>query len=234
MFIRTAKALLPVFLLVAYPATIAAQDSSALLQQLRQTLGGELPGAIHVKASGSGYVPPATKDGTHQTYWIKSYEQDADLSGLSITERVVRVDDRKTGDSRTENRTAKATGSWADQVAFWTTPHGFVAGAASHPITVTSETLLGNTYQVISFTAPGGQPVRGYVNADKILERVRTSYEAPGQGTVDLEAIFLDWGDFKGVKFPRLLIQHQNQQLARVLVVADVTAQPAANNTARK
>ena len=52
----------------------------------------------------------------------------------------------------------------------------------------------------------------------------RTEFERPGIGTVQFEAIYLDWSDHGGVRYPDLIIEKENNELARILVVDTVTA----------
>lgn len=113
----------------------------------------------------------------------------------------------------------------SDESVLWTTPHGFLAGAASGKATATKETLSGTPYQVIAFTTPGGRQVRGYMNDQDVLERTRTETTDPKLGKVVHETVFLQWGDFDGLKFPTLLIQKENDQVARILVVEKVDSQ---------
>lgn len=110
----------------------------------------------------------------------------------------------------------------SDESVFWTTPHGFLAGAASGKATATKETLFGTPYQVVVFTTPGGRQVRGYVNDQNVLERTRTETTDPKLGKVLLETVFLQWGDFKGVRYPTVVIHKENDQVARILIVDKV------------
>lgn len=113
----------------------------------------------------------------------------------------------------------------SDESVVWTTPHGFLAGASSGKATVSKETLFGTPYQVIAFTTPGGRQVRGYVTDQNVLERTRTETTDPKLGKVVHETVFLQWGDFEGLKFPTLLIEKENDQVARILVVEKVESQ---------
>jgi hypothetical protein len=101
------------------------------------------------------------------------------------------------------------------------TPIGFVAAAMTAQATVTTETLFGTTYKVISFTAANGQPVRGYVTEQNVLERIR-SERVDDKSKVPIEAVFSSWQDFDGVRFPSLLIRKVNDQVQGILVVTKV------------
>lgn len=110
----------------------------------------------------------------------------------------------------------------ADEAVLWTTPHGFLVGATSRKATAATETLLGTKYTVLAFASPGGRQVRGYVNEQNVLERTRTEIVDPARGRVRVETVFLQWGDFNGVRFPTVWIQKENDQVTRILIVDKV------------
>lgn len=113
------------------------------------------------------------------------------------------------------------------------TPVGFLASALAAKATLTTETLFGTPYKVISFTAANGQQVRGYVTDQNVLERIRT--EAPGgKGKTPVEVVFFSWQDFNGVRFPSVMIQKEHDQVQRILVVSQVESAgaPAPTNEA--
>ena len=235
MFTRIATATLPVFLLLhptaqvraaeaprfASPAVSSVDDAATLLQKVQQALAKSAPKSIHITAAGSGYTYP---DNTKQSYWIKYYTGRIDLAAHSGDETIVRSTDPVKDKGTTEDRKFGGTGPWSDQVSFWTMPFAFLSGAGSNQATVTMETVQGTPYQVVTFTPPMGQPVSGYITSKNVLDRIRTSYDDPSGGKVDVEVFFDDWGDFSGLKYPRMIIRHDNHQLARVLIVKAVTS----------
>ena len=105
--------------------------------------------------------------------------------------------------------------------AIWRTPLGFLAAATAGQASVTSETLFGTKYQVITVTGPNQQTVRGYVTEKNVLERIRTE-RRDGAATVRLETVFFDWRDFNGVRFPSLIIEKENDEVSRILVVTEM------------
>jgi hypothetical protein len=94
-------------------------------------------------------------------------------------------------------------------------PLGFLAGAASRAPAMRSETVLGTPYQIVTFTTASGEQVHGYFSKDNVLERTRTEVNK-----VPIETVFMSWQDFDGLKYPSLIIEKENGQLARVLVVS--------------
>jgi len=208
------------FLLLAFPIASLAQDASAVLLTVQQGIGKELPPEIRLIARGSGYVL-ANADGVARHFGIESYTQELDLKSQTLSERIVPANSSAAGapPPAPETHTARADSPWSTQYILWLTPYGFLSGATARAATVTSETLEGAKYRVLSFTLTGGQPVRGYVNEQNVLERVRTTIQDPARGKVEIEAIYSYWMDFNGSKFPTMIIQKQNAEVSRILVV---------------
>lgn len=73
--------------------------------------------------------------------------------------------------------------AWAQQLEIWTTPWGFLKGAASMPATARTETVGGRTLNVVTWNSPlrspGGAQYRlvGYISPDNMVERVQTWLE---------------------------------------------------------
>lgn len=104
----------------------------------------------------------------------------------------------------------------------WASAFGFLEGAMTRSATLAPETVAGTKYQVLTFTTPSGQQVKGYVTDQNVLERTTTNYKDPALGDVTFEAVYRDWSDFGGVKFPTMIIEKQNGQLSRILIVSKV------------
>jgi hypothetical protein len=209
-------------LLLVLPTVGAAQsDAAALVEQMRQAIG-QVPRTLRVIAAGSGYLPARDGGGgSGGRFRIERYTQELDLGVPAERERVVRVDSTAGKPEEREIGTLDATpdAPWADRYRLWSSPFGFLLGAQSHATHVTRSTVLGTEYRVISFTADDGNEVEGYVNDQNLLERTRTEIDDPALGKVQFEAIYLQWADFDGVKFPSLVIEKKNEALTRVLVV---------------
>jgi hypothetical protein len=221
----TRNAIVSLFLLLAFPVAILAQDASAVLQALQQAIGKAPPPKIRVTARGSGYVL-TTANGVPRHFGIDSYIQELDLTSQTVSEHTVPANAGATGAESPppEAHTARADAPWSTQYVLWMTPYGFLTGATTRTATVASETLEGAKYNVVSFTPTGGQAVRGYVNDQNVLERVRTTFQDPARGKVDVEAIYSYWMDFNGSKFPTMIIRKENGELSRILVVEKVEA----------
>ena len=225
MLIRTALVLMPAIVLAAaaLPRAVAAQDAQGLLDAVRQNMGKQLPQRLTITAAGSGFAP-ASGSKERQQYRIERFTQQIDVEARTMSERVVRgAAAGASGGGKEDTRDVTAGSSWAEQHALWTNPLGFLTGAASGPATVKEDTLYGTPYQVVTFTPANGQPVHGYVTKENVLERTRTEVDK-----VPVESVFLAWQDFNGLKYPSLIIQKQDGELARILVVSAV-GQPASD-----
>jgi hypothetical protein len=205
-------------------ASAAAQESNAL-DELRKALG-PAPRSLRVVAAGSEYVPAEAQPGTRQHVRIRTVTQELDLTAARL-EQHFQIADLRPGvaqPTRTRNDVSTGSAAWADQYALWTTPYGFLAAASSQTPRVTMETVSGRRYRVVTVTPAPGHEVRGYINENNALERTRTEFERPGVGPVQFEAVYLDWSDHGGVRYPDVIIHKENNELARILVVDNVTA----------
>jgi glyoxylase-like metal-dependent hydrolase (beta-lactamase superfamily II) len=105
--------------------------------------------------------------------------------------------------------------AWSQQLQIWTTPWGFLRGAAAHNATVRSRKFDGVNYRVVTWSpeqkAPSGQAYRlvGYINDGSIVERVETWVEHPVFGDMHVEFTYSDYRDFSGLKVPGRIAQKQ-------------------------
>ena len=128
--------------------------------------------------------------------------------------------------NQTQVRDAR-TDAGAVQIAL--TPHGFLkaaAAAAGASVTMRRDTGRddgrddvrddgrspgrndGRAVQVVSFSI-GAHPVTGVVNDQGLVERVETRLFNNVLGDMVVEALFSDYRDYKGVKFPARIQQRQ-------------------------
>ena len=73
---------------------------------------------------------------------------------------------------------------------------------------------------MITFTLPGGHTVVGYINDKDLIERVET--KAGDQNDVPVEALYRDYADLNGLKFPTMIIEKQAGAPSLILVVKEV------------
>ncbi len=215
---RLATCTVTLLLLLIGPAAAQAQDTThsqdttqpqnatTVLEQLQRTIAKQMPTAITLTARGSGYRIVNGDKAVPQHFKIDNYTQQLDLAGNTASERIDADGKQTTGSA---------------PYLFWTSPYGFLAGAMKYHATLSTDTLWGTKYDVLTFTV-GGQQVRGYINDKHELERTRTAFKDPARGMVGFEAVYDEWTDFKGVKAPTMIIEKENDQPSRILIVNQV------------
>lgn len=89
----------------------------------------------------------------------------------------------------------------------WLTPHGFIKAATTGNPVARSLTVRGAKKTVISFTAPNKTKFEGILNDQNLVEQIETRFDNPVLGDTVFEAVFRDYKDFAGVKFPTHILQ---------------------------
>jgi glyoxylase-like metal-dependent hydrolase (beta-lactamase superfamily II) len=122
--------------------------------------------------------------------------------------------------------------AWAQQLQIWTTPWGFLLGAASHRPALQMKTVDDVRYRVVSWSpdqkAPSGAPYRleGFINDENVLERVNTWVEHPIMGDLLVETRFSSYQDAGGLKVPAQIRQSQGGMETFVVSINSVRANP--------
>jgi glyoxylase-like metal-dependent hydrolase (beta-lactamase superfamily II) len=108
------------------------------------------------------------------------------------------------------------------QTQIWFTPQGFIKEALARNAAVTTQTVLGKTKTVISFTASNNVKLEGTLNDQGLVEEVTTWLASPVLGDTKLEVAFEDYKDFGGVKFPSRIIEKEGGYPVLDVTVTDV------------
>jgi glyoxylase-like metal-dependent hydrolase (beta-lactamase superfamily II) len=122
--------------------------------------------------------------------------------------------------------------AWIRQLQIWSTPWGFLLGAASHHPTVKSRTVDGTRYTVVTWSpdqkAPSGQPYRleGFLTDQNVLDRVDTWVEHPILGDMPVETFFTDYRDAAGLKVPTRIRQRLSGMETLVVAINTVRINP--------
>ncbi|MDR2216104.1 MAG: MBL fold metallo-hydrolase [Nevskiaceae bacterium] len=112
-----------------------------------------------------------------------------------------------------QNINPNSPGGWTQQLEIWTTPWGFLKGAAANNATVKRGSLDGKRYQVVTWNAPvkspGGQNYRvvGYINADGLVERVQTWVEQSIYGDMLVDTTYSFYRSNAGLMYPTQISQ---------------------------
>ena len=107
---------------------------------------------------------------------------------------------------------AQASSTWTQALNIWTTPWGFVKGAAANNATVRKQ----GGQQVISFSpanfkSPSGQTytVTGYINDRNLVTKVETRVEHAVVGDLLIEGEYSNYQNMNGVQVPARIVQRQ-------------------------
>lgn len=107
---------------------------------------------------------------------------------------------------------AQATTNWTQALNVWTTPWGFLKGAAANSATVRQA----GGQQVVSFSpanlkAPSGQAytVTGYIDGQNLVTKVDTHVEHTVAGDLLVEFEYSDYRNMNGVQVPARIVQRQ-------------------------
>lgn len=127
---------------------------------------------------------------------------------------------------RTQNQVTMAdSGSpWNNQLEYILLPEGFLRVALERNATVKTTTVKGKKYTVVSFMGENKATVNGYIDETGYVDRVETTIDNNVLGDIVWDAVYTDWKDFGGVKFPTHILQHQGTPKYFELTVSDVKA----------
>jgi glyoxylase-like metal-dependent hydrolase (beta-lactamase superfamily II) len=102
------------------------------------------------------------------------------------------------------------------------TPAGFIKAARAGHAEVSSETIRGSKKTIVSFMSPIKLRLEGMLNEQHLLERIETWIAHPVLGDTMIEAVFLDYRDYGGIKFPGRITYREGGYPAFDLIVTDV------------
>ena len=195
-------------LLAALPASSQAQDLNTVINNVTKAMGSGNLKSIRYSGSGSSYT--AGKDAV----WVKSYTRDIDLGVPASRVQIVR-------EQGTETRDVGTDAAWSKQFELWTNPWTFLKGAAANNGTVSTQTVFGEKYTVVTFTAQNKYKVSGLINDKNMIEKIQAWID-PHETLV--ETTYRDYQDFNGLKFPTMIIEKHADELAMIVIVNDVKA----------
>jgi glyoxylase-like metal-dependent hydrolase (beta-lactamase superfamily II) len=127
---------------------------------------------------------------------------------------------------QTQNQVTMAgsTAPWNTQLEYIFLPEGFLRVALEKNASLSPETIKGKKYTVLSFMGDNKAPVNGYIDAQGYVEKVETKIDNNVLGDITWDAVYSDWKDFSGLKFPTHIEQWQGTPKFFDLMVTDVKA----------
>src|SRR5262250_1951368 len=125
---------------------------------------------------------------------------------------------------QTQNQTTVVTANtpWVQQLELWMMPQGFLQAALKNNATLSSKTVAGKKYNVLTFTGQNKAKVNGYINEQNMVERVETWIDNAMLGDMFFDSTYNDYKDFGGVKFPTKIVQKQGDYPILDLTITDV------------
>ena len=107
--------------------------------------------------------------------------------------------------------------SWGQQLEIWLTPWGFLQGAEDNAASISTTTMGGEEYTMISWMSPEGQTapsglrytVNGYVNDDNLVTMVETWVEDAFMGDMHVVGVYSDYESFNGLMVPTVIEQQR-------------------------
>ena len=214
------RKMLGLLILALGSATAMAQDAKSVVEAASRAMG--LDGVTSLYYYGSGKNFSLGQNNNANQPWpqtpLNDYVRALDFSvpasrATWSTYAVPVTGGAATLQSGQQNITPTSPGGWGQQLEIWTTPWGFLKGAAANGATVKRETIGGKRLQVVTWNAPvkspGGQNYRvvGYINGDNLVERVDTWVEHGIYGDLAVETRYDYYRENDGLKYPTQIVQ---------------------------
>ena len=220
------KGLIAAAALVALlPASALAQDAKAVIANASKAMGADGLNSIYFNGSGAnfGLGQSNNANGEWPRTNLNDYVRAIDFTNSTSRATAVTWAAPVTGPVAVQgqfqqNIGAAQAGSWAQQLEIWTTPWGFLKGAAANNATARAQTIGGQRYQVVTWMttqkSPGGPAYRvvGYISPRGLVDRTETWLENPVFGDMHVENVFTEYRDANGVMYPAKWVQKRGGQ----------------------
>jgi glyoxylase-like metal-dependent hydrolase (beta-lactamase superfamily II) len=205
-------------LLALISAPVFAQDAKSVVADVSKAMG--LDGVTSLYYYGSGAQYSLGQNNNANGPWPKTpvneYTRAINFQGPATRATWTTFAAPVTGGAPTlgnGQQNAAANAAWGQQLEIWITPWGFIKGAEANGATLATRTVNGKRYQVLTWNSPAKSPggknyqLVGYINADKLVERVETLLDHPVFGDMLVEAEYTFYRDNNGFKFPSEIVQ---------------------------
>lgn len=221
--------------LLGVVATASAQDAQAVIAATSRAMGADTLRTLEY--SGNGYDFTLGQNYSPDVPWPRfanpRYRRSLDFQvPSSRVDRVrVQVENPPRGGGQQpirgeqpQNQVIVATTGtpWAQQLEIWMTPYGFLKAAAARNASARTRTIRGERFTMLSFTGENKAQVNGYVNSQNMVQWVETWIDDPLLGDTPWEAVYTDYQDFGGLKFPTRIVQNQGGHPILDLRVSEV------------
>jgi glyoxylase-like metal-dependent hydrolase (beta-lactamase superfamily II) len=199
----------------------AAQSAQAVVARASQAMGVGSLNALRIYGSGANYLVGQSNnaEGPWPRTNLNDFNRWFDFTQPATRATAVTFASPVTGGSAVQGAFNQAASpanlAWAQHLEIWTSPWGFLKGAAQNEATVSTRSVDGVRYRVVAWSppqrAPSGRPyhVEGYIGPDDLVRRVDTWVENPVFGDLKVETTFSDFRDANGLKYPSTIVQRR-------------------------
>ena len=218
-----------------FASLAAAQDAKTVIASASKAMGADTLNTVEFSGSGADFAIGQAYNGNSPwpKFIDKTYTRQIDFRVPSTKMDRIRMQgenpprgggQQPVRGEQPQNQTivVNANTPWVQQLEIVMTPQGFLRAAAATNATVKTQTVGGKRYTVVSFTGQNKAAVNGYINDQNMVERVETWIDNPVLGDTQFEAVYSDYKDFGGVKFPMHIVQRQGSFPTLDLTVSDV------------
>ncbi len=222
------------------PVAAGAQDAKTVVANASKAMGVDSLNSIRFYGSGAnfGLGQSNNANGEWPRTNLNDYSRAIDFASSSARATAVTVVAPVTGPTAVpgqfQQNIGAAQNTWAQQLEIWTTPWGFLKGAAANNATAKSESIGGRRFQVGTWMttqkAPSGASYRvvGYINPQGLVERVETWLENPIFGDMLVESIYSEYRTGNGgVLYPAKMLQRRGGQATFEAQILGIEANPA-------
>jgi glyoxylase-like metal-dependent hydrolase (beta-lactamase superfamily II) len=223
----------------ALPAAAVAQDAKTVIANASKAMGADGLNSIALNGSGAnfGLGQSNNANGEWPRTNLNDYVRAIDFTSSASRATAVTWAAPVTGPVAVQGQFQQNIGSaqannWGQQLEIWTTPWGFLKGAAANNATVRNQTVGGQRYQVVTWMttqkSPGGPAYRvvGYISPRGLVDRVETQLENPVFGDMLVEQIYTEYRDANGVMYPAKWVQKRGGQPTFELQTLGIRANP--------
>src|SRR3954453_7925684 len=217
------------FLLLAqfgFASAAAAQDAKAVIAEAMQAMGMNTTFSSVTLSGSAAYGNFLQSRGLSfglASTFIRDYQRTIDFTrGMSRAVGVAQPPGAPNGvppGPFEDVITPQSPGN--KQLEIWTTPWGFLLGAAKASAKVKTEriqppgaaeklpTLYRSVRWTTPFTAPSGKPytIIGYIGPTNLVEKVETWMDQPFMGDLEVMFSYTDYADASGLKVPTKISQ---------------------------
>jgi len=228
-----------VALLAALSVPAAAQDGKAAIAAAAKAMGADNLNTISYYGAGATFNLGQSNNanGAWPRSNVSDYVRSIDFTQPSSRATGVTFVAPVTGGAAVQGQfqqnVTPANSTWAQQLEIWITPWGFLKGAAANNAIAAPQVVGTRPYTVVTWStpqkAPSGIPYKvvGYINNRNLVDRVQTWIENPIFGDMLVEAIYTEYRDANGVKYPSTIVQKRGGQPVFEAQILGIRANPS-------